>query len=1280
MNVHVRPHDVDPSLDPSLDPGLDPRTRNDEMVRRASDPAASAWVSANAGAGKTFLLTRRVVRLLLGGVAPSRVLCLTYTRAAAAEMTARVHGLLGTWARMDDRSLARELSSVTGAKPSRAAMERSRALFAGALDTPGGLKIQTIHGFCEAVLHRFPLEANVSGRFRMVDDAERAALMRELTAELTAESGMAASDGAVDAVLALAQAHGLEKLFGDLDRTRNDLDAAHDGHGAALADVLAGRLGLEAGATRESVLASVWPLPGLDAARLGEITGAARHHGGSTNEKHADLIDAMLGGCEETRLDALVTLTHNAKGEPRASFSKAGKPVLSGGFTAKVLDDLPWLHEAMADAHVHVGAARDRLHSLALLDASRHALHLGRRLHDRWARLKHSRGLMDFDDLIARTAQLLDRDGGAGWVHYKLDRGIDHVLVDEAQDTSPLQWRVIARLTDEFHTGEADRPRTVFAVGDPKQSIYSFQGARPEGFVDRGGDLRRLYRRMDRTFHDTTLRLSFRSTPDVLGAVDAVFGGEGAVSLGGLEKHADHVATRRQRGFVEAWRVLRAAPGDDRGGLDWTDALDAVAEDDPRMVLARRIAARVKGWIEGAEPIETEDGTRPITAGDVMVLVRKRDAFTAALTRAFKDLDVPVAGEDRLALTAHIATEDLIALGTAALDPHDDLAVASLFKSPLLGLGEDDLFELAHTRADDESLYRALRRRGPERAEWLAASETMAEWRDRADREPPFEFYARILGPDGGRRRFIARLGAEAGDVLDAFLTRALEERADVAPGLEAFLASLRAEAPIVKREMDGRANEVRVMTVHAAKGLEAAATFLVCPGSPPVSHTHLPALLPLRAEGPGTEGEAPPLVWTAPRLKRPEVVDRARKAVEAAAADEYRRLLYVGMTRARDRLVVCGTATVRGGGEDTWLATVRRALEATGRCAPCPDCDDPDEPDWRYRVDGPRADGASGDTGAGGSPSASPCPSPSPVPGGRGPDGTTDRTTDGTTDRTGGGTRADPTFGKAVGAGNVAAAPSVAGGGRDADDPMPDWTRRVAPEAEPPRPLAPAGTTALIEGEGTGRAGPVSGMAASMGRAADVSALAGGAPGDRGDPLALRRGTLMHRLLQVLPDWPEKEREDAARRYLGRACSDLPGEWCESLTTAALGVLADPAMADLLGPGGRAEVAVMGTLEVGGAPRPVSGTIDRIALLPGRAVLVDYKTGRRVPGSAAGVPPLHVAQMALYRALAAPLLAGRRVECALVYTEGPRRIDLEPWRLDAALARVLAGGGAFAP
>ena len=899
---------------------LDDRCSN----RAPSDPAGSAWVSANAGSGKTHVLTQRVIRLLLTGTRPSSILCLTYTKAAASEMSNRVFQRLSEWTVLSDGELAGRISAIEGAEPDVFKLAEARRLFAKALETPGGLKIQTIHAFCEALLHQFPLEANVAGHFSVLDDRAASTMLAEARRSLLTATSAEDDPDLAEAfahVLDLGDEFGLETLLGDIIANRTAIRRftsfaeRHRGVDAELKRVL----GLQPTDTEENISAGYWPLPGLSGITLDLYLSLADQKGGSkVTEVAYGLRMAMREADAFKRADYLDQIFLTREGKPKADSSLVAKAMLTMA---------PELAGAVDVARNHVVACRDRLRLMRMFAATKAALTLARRLNDDYEDLKKQRSLLDFEDLIARTADLLTRDGVGAWVHYKLDQGIDHILVDEAQDTSPIQWTVIKSLAEDFYSGTSAREtlRTIFAVGDEKQSIYSFQGARPERFADERRETEKRVRGSGQPFHAIRLPLSFRSTADVLAAVDQVFSLE--ENAKGLSAVGDPVQHRSNRmghpGAVDLWDVVM--PEVTEQEEDWTAPFDSTPDKAPSAILASRIANRI-GEMVGREMIIEKGVERPIEPGDILVLVRKRDAFVNALTRALKRRDnIPVAGADRLRLTSHIAVQDLLALGRFMLLPQDDLSLAALLKSPLFNFSEDDVFEVAALRSDNSTSWAGawaqLNRLAEEQPlRFLDAADRLHHLLSLSRQLSPHDLFARILGQYGGRRKFLGRLGTEAGDILDEFLTFALDHETSGLPGLQAFVSTLELESPVVKREQDGGRNEVRIMTVHASKGLEAPVVFLVDSGSKAFISSHVPKFRLLRV---GSE-EVP--AWVPGKGLGNALTAADDSRLKTSTEEEYRRLLYVGMTRAADRLIVCG---YRGkiDNPDTWQAMISRAL-----------------------------------------------------------------------------------------------------------------------------------------------------------------------------------------------------------------------------------------------------------------------------------------------------------------------------------------------------------------
>ncbi|WP_336278706.1 double-strand break repair helicase AddA [Bartonella sp. CB175] len=874
----------------------------------ATHPKTNVWVSANAGSGKTHILSERVIRLLLNGTPPSRILCLTYTNAAASVMQSRIFRTLSSWNELDDVQLKLVLSQLENKPTNAQTITSARQLFARALETPGGLKIQTIHAFCESLLHQFMLEANIAGHFELLDDINQKKILQEARRQLLMHQN---AQPALKQLFKAISEKAFDQLLDEATKKQHKLpqflDFILSENGKEQLRIL---FNLTPNETNKLLLKKIKQTAFLS-------SHAIQHCQTYGNKNAKDMITQFSQLTETSDETKIINIISNIY------FKNSGIPRSFSRLSSKKSDEIwPFIKKELEDKQNQLSALLDKYQCEKVITLNMAAFQLCAIYLKIYATLKKANGLLDFDDLIERTLHLLQRKGASQWVQYKLDRGLDHILLDEAQDTNPEQWQIIQLLAEEFFSGHSQRTniRTLFAVGDEKQSIYSFQGAVPENFAANGKIIQKKAKQAKQKFEKIQLNYSFRSTADILKSVDLVFKTpENYKGLSAENINTVHEAIRvNSPGDVIVWDAISKEKNEFPD--DWHLTVDHL--DTPEVRLAETIAETIANWLHKGEILPAKG--RLLRANDIMVLVRKRDQFVSALSRALKLRNIPVAGADRLQLTSHISVRDLMALARFVLQPQDDLSLACVLKSPLFALTEDELYQLAAQRT--KSLWQSLCIHASSNISFQYAFDNLSNYRSLVDKIPVFEFYSHILNNDKGRQKILARLGSEANDVLDAFMDYTLTIQKTGLPGLQAFLEALSTSEPEIKRELDQNHDEVRIMTVHAAKGLEAAVVFLIDSGSAIWHSQHAPHLLKVPFCNTQLRDQQG-FIWCPSAEFKTKISEEALLRLKENAEEEYKRLLYVGMTRAEDRLFICGYSGARSP-YNTWLQLVKKALK----------------------------------------------------------------------------------------------------------------------------------------------------------------------------------------------------------------------------------------------------------------------------------------------------------------------------------------------------------------
>jgi ATP-dependent helicase/nuclease subunit A len=1165
----------------------DPKLSADANQVLASDPSASAWVSANAGTGKTEVLVRRFLRLLLAGVDPEKILCLTYTKTAAAEMQNRLLKELSNWATTETGSLNGTLKLLLAREPDEREIAVARRLFAQTLEAKGGLKIHTIHGFCERLLQRFPLEADVVPHFAVLDEAKAAQLRREafdVVLGRAAGSRSTPLGKALDTIIAYAGEDQFRGIVDEVLDRRAELEAIIRRHRKknwlrAEAEALRELFKLTPEDTKEGLVerqANVLSDEEIEI-WLDILDGHETPTGDDRNLKQA--LETAKGRQGAARAKTLAPIFLTGKLEPRARLHSKALERLASQSCAR-----------LREAQMRFAELSDACAKLACAEASGALLRLADAVENEYSQAKRREAVLDYDDLILKARNLLSRAGAAAWVLFKIDGGIEHVLVDEAQDTNPDQWSIIERLSEEFFAGEgaSRKRRTLFAVGDEKQSIYSFQGAEPKWFGEVGRKFRGKARAAAQTWHDVPLNVSFRSTEPVLEAVDAIFSKPPATAgvVWSDTPLVHHAFREGQPGLVELWEFETEEKPEPAHAFEPWNEQATTARAVEKLVF--RIARLIRSWVHDGEMLLSEN--RRVQPGDILILLRRRDPFTTPMIRALKREGIPVAGADRMLLGEQLPVKDLLALADFLLLPEDDLALAIVLKSPLFGLDDEDLFELAYDRKG--SLWTALKKKAETDARYAEAAHRLKRWLSRTDLAPPYEFFLEVLGEEGQkmRRRIMTRLGPEASEALDEFLDLALAYDREAAPSLQGFVSRFRLTPVEIKRDMEQARDEVRIMTVHGAKGLQAPIVFLpdtcMIPRRQGVSLYNIPLTAPRLNFSGEPDGH---LIWPVSANKI-ELIESAKARLREAELEEYHRLLYVAMTRARDRLYVSGWHHNEKPEGGCWYDLINAGL--AGRL-----------------VETEAHDGMTVRRLANHTPPLSTAAT------------ATTQATD---------TKAPE---------------------------MPAWAVSPAPQEQTRRALLPSRIGGvLVHGRNKAEQPPLG-----------PTALA--------ENKRFTRGRLVHALLQYLPEVARDEQEPAARAFVSARGADLSEALREEIVKETLAILEEPRFAPFFEPGSLGEVPIVARITIGDDVVDLSGQIDRLVIRSEELLILDYKTNRPPPTTLNDVAPAYISQLAAYRLALREIYPEHSLRAAIIWTDGPKLMEIPSTLLDEAEARFARDG-----
>ncbi|HSQ98164.1 MAG TPA: double-strand break repair helicase AddA [Rickettsiales bacterium] len=884
----------------------------------ASNPEYSIWTSASAGSGKTTVLVKRLLRMLLSGIQPSKILCITFTNTGAVEMRNRINSRLARWLSLDDKELEEEIVSLEGDYTNiNEKVKRARTLFAKILDYSNDFKILTIHSFCQQIIKRFPLEANIIPNFKIADEIASSELLLQAKDELLKINNPEVKE-AVKYVFTyvnedqfinlLQQTIGqkdnllyLKSKFntteGVINEIRKSFDLKLEDNIEALENDFLSKLDL-------SIFND-------------ELINDIENIGKQTDLKFIRFFK------KEFNLNEYILLFLTQENKMRTKV-----------LTNDVIKNFPQLTDFSEFEALRVFDFIEKRNNLINFEFTANFLRLVYCIFDIYSALKKDAGYLDYSDLIFETDRLLNdskyknlngENPYSNWINYKLDEGIDHLLIDEAQDTSPIQWDIVRSITEEFFSGYGQKEnlnRTIFVVGDEKQSIFSFQGADPSNFHLILKEYEKKINDCGKKFENIFLETSFRSLKSILSITDEIFKEpfrKNAISkLQNIIKH--NIVRQDGLGKVEIWPLVEndiKKPEKTEEIPNWEINYLEEIELTNKQKLAETISKEVNTWFQKGKIIFSRKDRvfRPLKYSDIMILVKKRDKdFINYLIRQFNKYNIPTMGNDRFNLSESIISQDIISLCKFVLFNEDDLNLANIIKSPILSMTEGDLYKLCKYKNENNcSLWSAL-----------CNNEFLNDLIEKSQILTPYEFLFYLFETKNIRKKFKERFLYLADEVLNEILNIANDyEKNHNNATLLSFIEFLEKSDLEIKRDMDQSANEIKIITVHSSKGMESPIIIL-----PDTNHTlgqiqKIDSVLDYKIDG---------CDFTLPILTKEKTIfteNLVKERIKKDAEEEYLRLLYVAITRAENELYVCDCKK-KSINENCWYEILRQSINNT--------------------------------------------------------------------------------------------------------------------------------------------------------------------------------------------------------------------------------------------------------------------------------------------------------------------------------------------------------------
>lgn len=867
------------------------------LQKQASDPNNSAWVFASAGSGKTKILVDRVLRLLLNKVNGDKILCITFTKVATIEMKERINKILASWVILDDEKLSAEIFSLTDQYPKKQDLQYARTLFTRSLDGEFEIKIQTIHAFCQNIIKIFPFEVGISPNFEILDEKGEKSLLHNAKNEIFLQSKFDVKlNKNITYLTSIQSEESFSELLSNMLSEKEKISFLKIKYRGIenLIQLIAKELLVEKFSDLQEINDIF--LEDFDFSQISNIIENLENAKKSTDLKTLSALKEFVKIKDFEICQSLF-------------FTKEFKPKSIKSILTK---DFEQYHDFIIALQNKFYSFFDLVKSYKIYLATSSLLRFIDLILEKYSSLKKEKSVLDYNDLIIKTSQLLENNDYKDWVKFRMDGFYDHILVDESQDTNDRQWFIIKSLTEDFFSGESSNKnnRSLFIIGDDKQSIYSFQGAKP----NISHEIFEYYYHQNQNIKKIELENSFRSLSGILKFVDNIFqNNESFQKIG----YKNHKAIRKGEAKIEIWPAITAPQKENSDS--WQNAIIKNNSNDfcAKEEMAQRIVKYIKSWVNKREITDIKGNKRQINYGDIMILLRKRsNNFNKILQQKLIDNSIPFRGVTKIRFSSNLIIQDLISILRFVLLPEDDLNLASLLKTPFFDFDEEKLFDCNLLKNQQKiSLFAALNSDD----KYQNASNKLKNIIELSQNLQIYEFYFNIINEEI-RNKYLSYYGENSLLIIEQFLLEIINFSSEKLTNLQKFYDYILTTDPEISIDESNK-NSVFISTIHSAKGLQSPIVILPdCCFAFNKSTTSKETLMWV-----DIDNEKLP-IWYVRKHNKNRFIDKVKQQKIQEHKEEYWRLFYVALTRAENELYISGFG--QDNDKDSWYNIALESID----------------------------------------------------------------------------------------------------------------------------------------------------------------------------------------------------------------------------------------------------------------------------------------------------------------------------------------------------------------